>query len=123
MTLVKYSRRILPAALVFASNVRAMSSMAPKVHVDHSSQMITISPAEAPVRASMVLLHGLGDTAQGWAGAAHEMVQKVDGLRVVRLSFGLPSVCFSLTRRAFTTISFVGPSHCPIAASNDEYGI
>ena len=60
------------------------SAVPPKVDVNRASQMIQISPGgDGAVKASMILLHGLGDTAHGWAGAAHEMVQHVEGLRVV----------------------------------------
>ncbi len=66
------------------SNMRNFSAaLPPKVDVNKATQSIHISPAESPVKASMILLHGLGDTAQGWAGAAHEIAMQVDGLRVV----------------------------------------
>jgi len=82
-------RRLLGCCILLsATSMRSFSASAalpPKVDVNHKTNLIQISPAagESAVKCSMILLHGLGDTAQGWAGAAHEMVTHIDGLRVV----------------------------------------
>eukprot|EP00941_MAST-03F_sp_MAST-3F-sp1_P006386 g6386.t1 len=45
----------------------------PKVDVNRDTQFVTISPADGEKHsASVIFLHGLGDTSFGWAGAMHQ---------------------------------------------------
>jgi predicted esterase len=77
------SKKVFPLCILAASGARALSA-APVVDVNHQSRMIQISPPSGEtVRVSMVLLHGLGDSADGWGGAAHELASRIPGLRVV----------------------------------------
>lgn len=66
---------------------RAMSSMVNATHridVDQANRTLRLLPAAAPHTATFFMLHGLGDTAGGWADAA------------VHLSSSLPHVNFVL---------------------------
>ena len=50
----------------------------PVPNVDQVRRCIEISPPEGTdVKASLVFMHGLGDTASGWGGAMMEVASKV----------------------------------------------
>ena len=58
----------------------------PRVEVDQSRQFIQISPAAGePITASVIFMHGLGDTAMGWGGAMQMLAMsgKLPGMRFV----------------------------------------
>ena len=74
---------VVGVGLVMALTSRTASSMAPKVAVDKHKNLIQINPHDNVVKSSLIILHGLGDTADGWAGAGHEIASHVPGLRVV----------------------------------------
>jgi predicted esterase len=65
--------------------LRRLSSRAePVVSIDRSTQKITISPADCKSHsASVVFLHGLGDTSHGWAGAMHRLATALPHVRFI----------------------------------------
>ena len=75
-------------SLLFAStSIPARSFFAaaykPVHYVHQAEKVIEISPPEGqPITASLVFMHGLGDTAFGWGGAMLEVASKIPGLRV-----------------------------------------
>jgi len=76
------------SALLLPSSVRtiAMSSSLQRLSIDRSAQRITIAhdtSTGAKAQASVIVLHGLGDTAQGWADVASMWAEALPSIRFV----------------------------------------
>lgn len=56
----------------------------PRVNIDRERQIIEISPAESSMHsASCIFMHGLGDTANGFAGVCHSLAIEMPHIRFV----------------------------------------
>lgn len=84
--LSNYSRS--SAVLVFALSMsRRVMSYKPIASIDKLLKRIEISPpADQAVKGSVIFLHGLGDTAYGWADTTFYIAQQIPGLRFVLLT-------------------------------------
>jgi predicted esterase len=77
-------RRQVGASRNSATRALFFSTYKAVVEVDRVKQIITISPPSThAVLASMVFLHGLGDTCFGWGQAMVDIAERVKGLRIV----------------------------------------
>ena len=59
------------------------SNIQPKIDVDQSTQKVTITNPTTPATACMIFMHGLGDTAFGWADGIAPLVQTFPFLKCV----------------------------------------
>jgi predicted esterase len=60
-----------------------MSKFTPRVEIDGSRNLITVHPFDGKHSATMFLMHGLGDTADGWLDTAEEIVSRFPYIKVV----------------------------------------
>ena len=60
-----------------------MSRFVPRVEIDGSNHYITVHPIEGKHSATMFLMHGLGDTADGWLDTAEEIVSRFPYIKIV----------------------------------------
>lgn len=66
------------------SRSKASAAQGPQVDVDQERQRITISPAHlASHSASVIFMHGLGDTANGFAGFCHDFALDMPHVRFI----------------------------------------
>ena len=94
---------------------RFWSSMAPQTMVDSQTNFITIMP-QVKHTATVIFLHGLGDTAHGWADPMKQLAHQYPHIKFmlptakiqpVSLNFGMPMPSWydikGLTERANDT--------------------
>ena len=100
------TRRLALVGLSLSSMSKQLFSTAykPVPNVDQTRRCIEISPPEGTeVKAALVFMHGLGDTASGWGGAMMEVASKVRSLSALAPYHSIP---FHFTSLHFTSLHF-----------------
>ena len=99
------TRRLALVGLSLSSMSKQFFSTAykPVPKTDQTRRCIEISPPEGTeVKAALVFMHGLGDTASGWGGAMMEVASKVRSLSALAPYHSIP---FHFTSLHFTSIA------------------